>query len=147
MLIALGAIVWIVLAVFALRGARWAYAVFVLLGFLWIPARTGFHFHPPKCELLPSFDLALYSLLNYKHVFLFGVFFVMTRVQLGNRRHALLMAFAATLVMGVLIELEETLTRTGHCRLRDLVPDSAGAAIGVVIWRVWRGRESAPSSR
>jgi hypothetical protein len=87
MLIALGVILWIVLAIFALRGARWAYAIFVILAFVFIPARAGFHFHPPQCNLWPSWDLMLASLGKYKHVFLFGVFFLMTRVQLGDDAH------------------------------------------------------------
>jgi len=66
MLIALGVVAWIVLAVFALRGAGWAYAVFVILAFVWIPARAGFHLHRPDCEMRLSLDLALFSLTNYK---------------------------------------------------------------------------------
>ncbi|MBV9068692.1 MAG: hypothetical protein JO093_21110 [Acidobacteria bacterium] len=134
MLIALGAIAWIVLAVLALRGARWAYAVFIILAFVWIPARTGFHFHRPECNLQLTIDLALFSATKYKHIFLFGMFFLMTRVQLGRTRRAMLIAAAATIAVGMLIELEETLTRTGNCNLRDLVPDAIGALIGEVIW-------------
>jgi hypothetical protein len=35
--------------------------------------------------------------------------------------------------MGVFVELVEGATQTGHCRLRDLVPDTAAAALGTVI--------------
>ena len=140
MLIALGVIAWIVLAVFALRGARWAYAIFIILAFVWIPARTGFHFHRPACNLQLSVDLALFSMTKYKHIFLFGMFFLMTRVQLGRTRYAVVIATTATIVVGILIEIEETATRTGSCNLRDLVPDAAGALIGEVIWRIWRRR-------
>jgi VanZ family protein len=136
-----GVLAWIVLAAFALRGARWAYAVFLLLGLFWIPGSAGFHLHHPDCEGLVSFDLALFSLTNYKHIFLFGVFFLMTRVQLGRARHALLLAAAATIAMGVLIELEEGATNR-HCRLRDLAPDCAGALAGAVVWRIWRRPEA-----
>lgn len=133
MWIAIGVLAWIVLAVFALRGARWAYAIFVLLAFLWIPGSAGFRLHPPRCEMQFGFDLALYSLTNYKHIVLFAIFFLMTRVQLGGRRHAMVIAAAATLAVGLLIELEEGATGRGHCRMRDLVPDSAGALIGAAI--------------
>lgn len=139
MLLALGIIVWIVLAVFALRGARWAYAIFLVLAFVWIPGSGGFRFHHAECDRSFSLDLALYSLTNYKHIVLFGMFFLMTRVQLGRTPHALLIAAAATLAMGLLIEVEEGLT-VGHCRIRDLVPDSAGALIGAVIWTLWSRR-------
>lgn len=137
MLTVIGILLWIALAVFALRGARWAYAVFLLLGLFWIPGIAGFHLHRPDCEGFVSFKLALFSLTNYKHIFLFGMFFLMTRVQLGRTRHALLLALVATIAMGVLIELEEGATNR-HCRLRDLIPDTAGALIGAVVYHVWR---------
>lgn len=143
MLIALIVIAWIVLAVFALRDARWAYAVFIILAFVWIPARTGFHFHRPNCNLQLTIDLALFAASKYKHIFLFGMFYLMTRVQLGRMRYAMPIAFAATIAVGMLIELEETLTRTGNCNLRDLVPDVIGAVIGEVVWRIWQGRGTA----
>jgi|GraSoiStandDraft_4_1057263.scaffolds.fasta_scaffold438701_2 hypothetical protein len=34
---------------------------------------------------------------------------------------------------GVFVELVEGATQTGHYRLRDLVPDTAAAALGTVI--------------
>jgi hypothetical protein len=139
MLVALGVIAWIVLAVLALRGARWAYAIFIVLAFVWIPARTGFHVHRPDCNLQLNVDLALFSMTKYKHIFLFGMFYLMMRVQLGRTRYAMLIAAAATIAVGILIEIEETATRTGYCNLRDLVPDAAGALIGEVIWRIRRG--------
>lgn len=146
MLTALGMVVWIVLAVFALRGARWAYAVFVILAFVWIPGRSGFHLHWPDCEMRFSLDLALFSLTNYKHVFLFGMFFLMTRVQLGRTPYALLIAAAATILIGVLIEIEEGATDR-NCRVRDLIPDGAAALVGALIWRIWKRRDVTTFSR
>jgi VanZ family protein len=142
MLIALGVIVWIVLALFALRGARWAYAVFVILAFVWIPARAGFHLHRPECEMQLSVDLALFSLTNYKHVLLFAIFFLMTRVQLGRTPYALLIATAATIAIGILIEVEQGATGNGHCRMRDLIPDSEGALVGALFASIWKGLKS-----
>ena len=68
------------------------------------------------------------------------MFFLMTRVQLGRTPYAMLIAAAVTIAVGILIELEETATRTGYCNLRDLVPDVIGAVLGEVIWRIWRRR-------
>src|SRR5690242_10975147 len=127
MLTAIGVIAWIVLAVFALRGARWAYAIFVILAFVWIPARTGFRLHWPPCQTQLTLDLILFALTKYKHVFLFGMFFLMSRVQFRRMPHPSLMAAAATMIAGVLIEIEEGATGTGICALRDLFPDAAGA--------------------
>lgn len=140
MLTALGVIVWIVLAVLALRGARWAYAIFVILAFVWIPGRAGFHLHWPDCQIRFGLDLALFSLANYKHIFLFGMFFLMTRVQLGRRPYAFLIAAAATMAVGVLIELEEG-AADRNCRARDLIPDAAGALAGALIWRLWKRKD------
>lgn len=140
---ALVVVTWIFLAVFALRGARWAYAIFIILGFVAIPAMNGFHLHRPDCETELTFNLAWYSLGNYKHIFLFGTFFLMTWVQLRRVRHAFLLAAVATMAMGVLIELEEGATNR-HCRVRDLVPDAAGAVAGSVIATVWRSRYDRP---
>lgn len=122
-----------VFGVLAFFRQRWAYALFVLLSLAYIPARTGFQLQTPQCEGVPSLGLALFSLTNYAHIVLFSVFFLMTVMQFPVRNGtALGWAALATLVMGALVELAEGATRTGHCRLRDLVPDTAGAALGAV---------------
>ena len=142
MLLAIGILAWVVLFVFALRGARWAYAIFVVLAFVWIPARTGFHLHRPPCDIRFTFDLALNSLTKYKHISLWTAFFVMTWVQFRRGRHALLIAAIATIAVGILIELEEGATGTGLCRATDLLPDGVGALIGAVIATLWRRRDA-----
>jgi hypothetical protein len=48
--------------------------MFVGLSLLFFPARAGFHFHPRPCDCTLSVDLALFSLTNYKHLVLFGIF-------------------------------------------------------------------------
>src|SRR5881409_2406257 len=54
----IGAGVLALLALIALRGKRWAYLTFVLLGLLYFPAQTHFRVHAPKCEqLLPTLHL------------------------------------------------------------------------------------------
>ena len=142
MLLALEVITWLVLFVFALRGARWAYAVFLVLAFVWIPARTGFHLHPPPCRMEFTLELAIGSLTKYKHVVLFAAFFVMTWVQCRRSRYALQIAAIATIAVGILIELEEGATGTGLCRATDLLPDAVGALIGAALVMLWRRRES-----
>jgi hypothetical protein len=128
-------IVFIVLAAFAFRGARWAYITFVVLGILFFPARVGFHFNPKPCEVALNVPLALFSLKNYGHVVLFTLFFLLTSVQ--ARRYPLhmqfLIALGAVLAFGVYVEVAEGFTGKGHCRVRDLVPDTAGAVIGALL--------------
>ena len=135
-------VLWLILAVLALRGVRWAYAIFILLGLFWIPARTGFRLHAPPCDGFVSLRFSLLSLMKYKHIVLFGLFFLFTWVQLRSARHAMLWAALATLAMGVLIELEEGATGTGYCHARDLLPDAAGALLGSGVAAVWQRRRT-----
>jgi VanZ family protein len=142
MLLAIEIAVWIVLFALALRGARWAYAIFLVLAFVWIPARTGFHLHRPPCQMRFTLDLVRNSLGKYKHISLWCAFFLMTWVQVRRSRYALLIAAIATIAMGVLIELEEGATGTGMCRATDLLPDVVGASVGAVIATFWRRRDA-----
>jgi hypothetical protein len=89
-----------------------------------------------------TLDLALNSLMKYKHVSLWAAFFLMTWVQSRRSRYALLIAAAATLAVGILIELEEGATGTGYCRATDLMPDAVGALIGAGIATLWRRRDA-----
>jgi hypothetical protein len=43
-----------------------------------------------------------------------------------------------TVALGLLAELEQGLFRSGNCRMRDLVPDTAGAIFGAAIGWAWR---------
>ena len=135
MIWALTIIVFVVLGALAFRATRWAYFTFVALGLLFFPARVGFHFHPQPCECALNVPLALFSFTNYKHIVLFAIFFLMTSAQMrGARlRTQLLVASGAVLAMGVYVELAQSLTGQGHCRLRDLVPDMAGAVLGAAV--------------
>ena len=137
--------IWLVTAVFVVLGAlafrpsRWAYFTFVALGVLFFPARVGFHFHPQPCECALSVPLALFSLTNYGHLVRFTIFFLMTSAQMRSAllRTQLLLATGAVMAMGIYVELAEGFTGEGHCRLRDLVPDLAGAIVGAVILTLW----------
>jgi hypothetical protein len=124
----------LVLAVLALRGIRWAYIAFVLVALLYFPAHVGFHLQPRPCELVFDARLAAFSLTNYAHIILFALFFILSSVHASmsgmHRSGALRFAAIATIVVGALVELAEGVTGSGHCRLRDLIPDSAGILIG-----------------
>jgi hypothetical protein len=133
-------IVFLVLGVLAFRGARWAYVTFVFLGLLFFPARVGFRLDPQPCELELNVPLALFSLTKYAHIVLFAIFFLLTAIQ--TRRYSrgtqALVATGAVLAMGVYVEAAQALTGKGHCRLRDLIPDAAGALLGVLLLVSWR---------
>lgn len=133
-------IVFVVLAALAFRPTRWAYFTFVALGLLFFPARVGFHLHPQPCECSLSVRLALFSLTNYGHIWRFAIFFLMTSAQMRSSRFRdqLLVALGAVMAMGIYVELAEGFTGEGHCRLRDLVADLAGAVLGTVLLMLWK---------
>ena len=116
-----------------MRGGRFAYAAYVVVGLLYFPARVGFQLSPRACQVALDVPLALHSLTNYPHIILFTIFFVIsTRQFRATTRSTFLLAGLMTLVMGALVEAAEGITGRGNCRLRDLIPDSVGAVIGAV---------------
>ncbi len=130
------------LALIALRGKRWAYPAFVVLGLLYFPAQTHFHVHAPKCEqLLPTMHVLVLSLQNYAYIALFAGFYWMSWVQFGRSDARGVWALLATLLVAALVELAEGMTGGGrgqvHCRVRDLVPDVAGALGAALLLAIW----------
>jgi hypothetical protein len=141
----------IVCLLIAARGTRWAYLLFVLLALISFPARAGFQIVQPSCELFVVPQLAAYSFRNYPHIVLFALFALLSLAQFKGS-HAYLWAFLATLVMGVLVELAEGVSGQGHCRMRDILPNTAGAILGLLIFevgrRAWQVRfEARPNTR
>ncbi|HJQ69858.1 MAG TPA: VanZ family protein [Blastocatellia bacterium] len=136
---------YVVLAILALRGIRWAYFTFVLAGLLYFPVSVGFKFTPRPCELAPGFQLAIHSLTNYAHIVMFAIFFVITSAQLRmSKWTGYAWAALATIVMGALVEVSQGVTGNGHCRLRDLIPDTVGILIGSVVVLLWNRIRKSP---
>jgi hypothetical protein len=133
-----GAGVLALLALIALRGKRWAYLAFVVLGLLSFPAQTNFHVHAPKCEqILPTMHLLVLSLHNYAYIALFAGFYWISWVQFRWSGARGFWALVATLLAGALVEIAEGMTGQGRCRVRDLVPDAAGALGAALLLAVW----------
>ena len=129
---------FLVLGILSLRGVRWAYITFVLLGILYFPFSVGFRSNPQPCELVPSIPLAIYSLANYGHIVLFVLFFLMTSAQFRmSHWSGFAWAALASITMGILVELAEGISGNHHCRLRDLIPDTAGIVLGAGIVFLW----------
>ena len=129
------------LAIIALRGVRWAYVAFIVVSLAYFPMKMGFDLHPRACEVSFSASLGLFSLTNFPHIILFALFFVFSSAQTGanpSDRRVLAFSAIATLVMGALIEIGEGLTGAGNCRLRDLIPDTAGIVFGAAVLMLWR---------
>src|SRR5256885_10778705 len=115
------------LALIALRGKRWAYLAFVVLGLLYFPAQTHFRVHAPKCEqLLPTMQVLILSLHNYVYIALFAGFYWMSWVQFRRSDARAVWAFLATLLVGALVEIAEGMTMAGRGQfpLRELPPET-----------------------
>ena len=113
--------------------SRLAYAGLVLQAPLYFLAKGGFRISSPNCEWTFGLALARHSLTNYPHIVLFTVFFLLTFAQVRGVPRAIIWSAAATIAMGLLVELAQGVSGHGHCRMRDLVPDSVGALAGFVI--------------
>jgi hypothetical protein len=128
-----GAVVLALLGLIALRGKRWAYLAFVVLGLLYFPAQAQFQVHAPKCQLLiPTMNVVVLSLQNYVLVALFAGFCWMSWVQFRSGNARIVWAVLATVFVAALIEIAEGMTGRGVCRVRDLVP-AAGGAVGAAL--------------
>jgi len=138
---------FLVLGILSLRGKRWAYITYVVLGLLYFPASVGFRLNPQPCELIPNSALAIYSLTNYAHVVLFVWFFLITSAQFRmSQGSGYAWAALACIGMGILVEVAEGISGSGHCRLRDLIPDAAGIVLGSGIVFLWNRMQRRPQA-
>ena len=127
-----------VFAILAIRGARWAYVMYIAVTLLYFPLRAGFQFAPRACDAAIDPALALRALNNFSHLAGFTVFFLATTVQLrANTWSRLAWAALATVALGGSHEIAQAVTGVGVCRLRDLTPDVAASLIGTAVLLVW----------
>ena len=145
-------LIFIVLGILSLRGALWAYLTFVVLGLLYFPISVGFRLNPQPCQLTFDIPLAVHSMTNYAHIILFALFFLMTSAQFKMSTWAgFAWAATACLAMGILVEVAQGVTGNGHCRSRDLIPDTTGILLGAGVVLLWtrvraRGSSGRPSA-
>jgi hypothetical protein len=147
-----GAGVLVLLALIALRGKRWAYLAFVVLGLAYFPAQTHFHLHAPKCELLlPTLRMLVPLLHNYAYIALFAGFYWISWVQFRDANARGVWALVATLLAGALFEIAQGISApvaragaraaaraaAGPCSVRDLVPYVAGAVGAALLLGIW----------
>jgi hypothetical protein len=117
-----------------------------------IPARVRFHLVAPQCDTRLTLENVSLSMTKVPHMVLFAVFFILTLLQFDRfNLRAFSWSLVATAGLGLLVELEEGASRTGNCRLTDVLPDVAGAAVAsaillamLTLWRSLR-RLKAPS--
>jgi hypothetical protein len=133
-----GAAILALLAFIALRGKRWAYLAFVVLGLLYFPAQTHFRVHAPKCQqVIPTINVVVLSLERYALIALFAGFCWMSWVQFRQSKARFVWAVLATVLVGALVEIAEGMTGRGLCRVRDLVPAAAGAVVAALVLALW----------
>lgn len=109
---------------------RWAYGAYMLVAVARIPARTGYRLASLRCDARLTIENAALSMTKAPHMVLFGLFFLLTVAQFDHLdRRALGWSLAATAALGLIVELEEGATRTGNCRLTDVLPDLAGGLV------------------
>ena len=134
----IGVAVLALLALIALRGKRWAYLAFVVLGLLSFPAQNHFQVHAPTCRLvIPTMNVVVLSLQNYLALALFAGFCWMSWVQFRWSRPRVVWAVLATVLAGALLEVAEGMTGRGLCRVQDLVPAAAGALGAALLLAFW----------
>jgi 4-amino-4-deoxy-L-arabinose transferase-like glycosyltransferase len=93
-----------------------------------IPARTTFHLVAPACDTRLTLDNAARSMTKVPHMVLFGLFALITAAQFNRfDRRTLYWSVVAAAALGLIVELEEGATRTGNCRITDVLPDIVGA--------------------
>jgi len=93
-----------------------------------IPARTKFHLVAPVCDTRLTLENASLSMTKVPHMVLFGLFALVTAAQFNRLdRRTIFWSLAATAALGLIVELEEGTTRTGNCRITDVMPDIVGA--------------------
>jgi hypothetical protein len=118
----------------AWRLRRWVYGAWMAVAVLRIPARVHFGLVAPACDVRLTRANAALSMTKVPHVVLFGIFFLLTALQFDTlSRRALCWSLAATAGLGLLVELEEGASRTGNCRLTDVLPDVAGALLTALL--------------
>jgi hypothetical protein len=116
-----------------MRISRWVYGVVIPLSLLYFPVKSGFQLRPVECEWSFDWNLAIHSFGKTPHIVMFAVFFLITWVQLPNKKTAIWWSAAACLVMGFLVEIAEGATGIHGCRMRDLIPDMVGAVAGAIV--------------
>jgi len=110
------------------RQRRWLYATYMIIAVARIPARTSFHLAAPACDARLTLENAARSMTKVPHMVLFGLFALVTAAQFNRLdRRSLYGSLAATAALGLIVELEEGATRTGNCRITDVLPDIVGA--------------------
>jgi hypothetical protein len=95
------------------------------------PVTAGFGLRAFTCDFSLSPALWFSALVNYDHLIAYSILFVIA--WLAFRRQPLWLPIALALAISIGVELEQSLFREGHCRLRDLLPNVIAVGIGLAV--------------
>jgi hypothetical protein len=102
-------------------------AVATMAALLTTPIAAEFGLRPFACDLGPSPDW-LVTILNVRHLVSFGILSCLAFIAFRDQPLWVPLLFAVA-VTG-LVEIEEGIFRSGHCRARDMIPDLIAIALG-----------------
>lgn len=112
--------------------------------YLWMPllAWMGLIFYLSAQPDLPHPDAGWVDLLlsSGAHAFVFGVLAILWARVLGERRHAVLVALALTMLYALSDEFHQVFVPGRHADPWDLLCDGVGAALALSLWLGWQRR-------
>ena len=107
---------------------RWVPLVLLsILAVAFEPVRAGLVFENQGCDWSVDQGRLADALFNPRHLISYGLFVLLAAVAFPKAR--LLAISAAVLIFSALLEVEQSFLATGHCRLRDMVPNVIGIAV------------------
>lgn len=111
-------------------------ATFILLSLAVMaatPIAAGFSMRDFTCDLGPSPDWAA-TILNFRHVVSYGILAAIAFLAFADR--PVWVPIVVTLMVTAGAELTEAVFASGHCRLRDMIPNVLAVGAG---WLLARG--------
>ncbi len=109
---------------------RWLPLVtLTVLALVYEPVRSGFTFSDQQCDLTANSGNVQSAFFNLRHIISYGLLCLVAAAAF--RQYRLLTVAAGVFLFSVFLEIEQSFFSTGHCRLRDLIPNLVG--IGAVI--------------
>lgn len=126
--------------------ARWLpLTILIALAISFEPIRSGFELANQSCEFTLNWERVQSALSNKRHIIGYGSICLVAAVTL--RKNRLLLATTGTFLFSVLLEVEQSFFRTGHCRVWDLIPNVLGIVLAAAIflmgkWFVDQARRS-----
>ena len=115
--------------------ARWLPLILlVTMALAFEPFRSGFTFDTQSCEVLADWERTKSAVFNARHIISYGILCLVASATL--RKNKVVMAVLGTFVFSAFLELEQSFFITGHCRLRDLIPNVLGIGLAAGMFQL-----------